>query len=96
MAPRTDDTQVADNKMYRPPQQEEAQITLDEIIGRIRTSMPKIPGLGGSGSLGLILAVLIVVAVIWSATGFYTVGPDQEAVLRTFGKYTGTREVLGR
>ena len=90
MAPRTDDTQVADNKMYRPPQQEEAQITLDEIIERIRTSMPKIPGLGGSGSFGLILAVLIVVAVIWSATGFYTVGPDQEAVLRTFGKYTGT------
>lgn len=90
MVPRTDDTQVADNKMYRPPQQEEAQITLDEIIERIRTSMPKIPGLGGSGSFGLILAVLIVVAVIWSATGFYTVGPDQEAVLRTFGKYIGT------
>ena len=90
MAPRTDDAQVADNKMYRPPQQEEAQITLDEIIERIRASMPKIPGLGGSGSFGLILIVLIVIAVIWSATGFYTVGPDQEAVLRTFGKYTGT------
>jgi membrane protease subunit HflK len=90
MVPRTDDAQVADNKMYRPPQQEEAQITLDEVIERIRNSMPKIPGLGGSGSFGLILAVLIVVAIVWSATGFYTVGPDQEAVLRTFGKYTGT------
>ena len=89
MVPRTDDAQVADNKMYRPPQQEEAQITLDEVIERLRNSMPKIPGLGGSGSFGLILAVLIVVAIVWSATGFYTVGPDQEAVLRTFGKYTG-------
>ena len=76
MVPRTDDTQVADNKMYRPPQQEEAQITLDEVIERLRNSMPKIPGLGGSGSFGLILAVLIVVAIVWSATGFYTVGPD--------------------
>ena len=46
MVPRTDDAQVADNKMYRPPQQEEAQITLDEVIERLRNSMPKIPGLG--------------------------------------------------
>ncbi|GIT59104.1 MAG: hypothetical protein Ct9H300mP19_10520 [Dehalococcoidia bacterium] len=30
------------------------------------------------------------IAIVWSATGFYTFGPDQEAVLRTFGKYTGT------
>ena len=90
MAAPNDDTQVVDNKMYRPPQQEEAQLTLDEVIERLRASLPKLPGIGGAGSVGLIFVAFIVVAVIWGATGFYTVGPDQEAVLRTFGKFTGT------
>ena len=90
MAAPNDDTQVVDNKMYRPPQQEEAQLTLDEVIERLRASLPKLPGVGGAGSVGLIFAALIVVAIIWAGTGFYTVGPDQEAVLRTFGKFTGT------
>ncbi|MBJ83557.1 MAG: FtsH protease activity modulator HflK [Acidimicrobiaceae bacterium] len=52
--------------------------------------MPKVPGLGGRGPIGLILAAVIVIAIIWGASGFYTVSPDQEAVLRTFGRYTGT------
>jgi membrane protease subunit HflK len=90
MAASNEDTQVVDNKMYRPPQQEENQLTLDEVIERLKASMPNIPGIGGAGSVGLIFAALIVVAIIWAGTGFYTVGPDQEAVLRTFGKFTGT------
>jgi modulator of FtsH protease HflK len=90
MAPPNDDTQVADNKMYRPPQQEEAQLTLDEVIERFRASLPNIPGIGGAGTAGLIFAALIVIAIIWAGTGFYTVGPDQQAVLRTFGKFTAT------
>lgn len=90
MAASNEDTQVVDNKMYRPPQQEEAQLTLDEVIERLKASLPNIPGIGGAGSIGLIFAALIVVAIIWAGTGFYTVGPDQEAVLRTFGKFTGT------
>ena len=90
MAASNQDTQVVDNKMYRPPQREETQMTLDEVIERLKASMPKIPGLGGAGSIGLILFALIVIAVIWAGTGFYTVGPDQEAVLRTFGKFQST------
>jgi membrane protease subunit HflK len=90
MAASNEDTQVVDNKMYRPPQQEETQLTLDEVIERLRASLPKIPGIGGAGSAGLIFAALVVIAIIWAGTGFYTVGPDQEAVLRTFGKFTGT------
>lgn len=90
MAASHEDTQVADNKMYRPPQQEETQLTLDEVIDRLKESLPNIPGIGGAGSVGLIFAALIVIAIIWAGTGFYTVGPDQEAVLRTFGKFTGT------
>ena len=90
MAPPNEDIQAVDNKMYRPPQQEEAQLTLDEVIERLRSSLPKLPGIGGAGSVGLIFVVLIIIAVIWGATGFYTVGPDQQAVLRTFGKFTAT------
>jgi membrane protease subunit HflK len=90
MAAPNDDTQVVDNKMYRPPQQEEAQLTLDEVIERLRASLPKIPGISGGGTVGLIFAALIIISLIWAGTGFYTVGPDQEAVLRTFGKFTGT------
>ena len=90
MAASNQDTQVVDNKMYRPPQREENQMTLDEVIERLKASMPKIPGVGGAGSVGLIFVALIVIAVIWAGTGFYTVGPDQEAVLRTFGKFQST------
>ncbi len=90
MSASNEDTQVVDNKMYRPPQQEETQLTLDEVIERLKASLPNIPGIGGAGSAGLVFAALIVVAIIWAGTGFYTVGPDQEAVLRTFGKFTGT------
>jgi len=90
MAAPNEDTQVVDNKMYRPPQQEEAQLTLDEVIERFRSSLPKLPGIGGVGSVGLIFLVLIVIVLIWGASGIYTVGPDQQAVLRTFGKYTAT------
>jgi modulator of FtsH protease HflK len=86
MAVPNEDSQVLDNKMYRPPQQEENQLTLDEVIERLRASIPKLPGVGGAGSVGLIFIVGIVIAIIWAGTGFYTVGPDQEAVLRTFGK----------
>ena len=90
MAASNQDTQVVDNKMYRPPQQEETQMTLDEVIERLKASLPKIPGIGGAGSIGLMFVALIVIAIIWAGTGFYTVGPDQEAVLRTFGKFQST------
>ena len=90
MAASNDDTQVVDNKMYRPPQQQENQVTLDEVIERFKASLPNIPGIGGGGSIGLIFVVLIVIGIVWGGTGFYTVGPDQQAVLRTFGQFQGT------
>ena len=90
MAASTEDTQVADNKMYRPPQQEETQLSFDEIIERLRASLPKLPGIGGGGLFGIIFLVMIVIAIVWAGTGFYTVGPDEQAVLRFFGKKSGT------
>ncbi len=91
MAASTEDTQVADNKMYRPPQQEETQLSFDEIIERLRASLPKLPGIGGGGLIGIVFLVMIVIAIVWAGTGFYTVGPDQQAVLRFFGKEAGTQ-----
>ncbi len=90
MAASTEDTQVADNKMYRPPQQEETQLSFDEIIERLRASLPKLPGIGGGGLIGILFLVVIVLAIVWAGTGFYTVGPDEQAVLRFFGKKSGT------
>lgn len=90
MAASNEDTQVVDNKMYRPPQQEETQPSFDEIIGRLKENMPKIPGISGGGAAGLIIAALLVIAIIWAGTGFYTVGPDEQAVLRFFGKFEST------
>ena len=90
MAASTEGTQVADNKMYRPPQQEETQLSFDEIIERLRASLPKLPGIGGGGLIGIIFLVVIVLAIVWAGTGFYTVGPDEQAVLRFFGKKSGT------
>lgn len=90
MAASTEDTQVVDNKMYRPPQQEETQLSFDEIIERLRASLPKLPGIGGGGLIGILFLVVIVLAIVWAGTGFYTVGPDQQAVLRFFGKEAGT------
>ena len=81
---------VRDDKMYRPPQQEEPPVTLRDIWGRLKGGLPSLPGFGGS-TIGLIIFLIIAVAaVIWLATGFYTVGPDQEAAIRTFGRFTGT------
>ena len=71
MAALNEDTRVVDNKMYRPPQQEEAQLTLDEVIERLRASLPKLPGIGGGGTIGLLFIALIVVSVIWAGTGFH-------------------------
>jgi membrane protease subunit HflK len=92
MAPPTEDGQVVDNKMYRPPQQEETQLNFEEVIERLRTSLPKLPGIGGGGVIGIIFAAILVIAIIWAATGFYTVAPDQQGVLRFFGKFDGRAE----
>ena len=83
---------LAEHHMYRPPQQQEPQVTLDDIIGRFKTGMPRIPGLGGGGASLIVFVFILVIAVIWGATGIYTVGPDQEGALRLFGRYTDIAE----
>ncbi len=75
------------HRMYRPPQNGEQQVKLDDVIERLRASMPKIPGMGNVGGLIIILIIAIIAVVIWALTGIYTVGPDEQAVLRRFGEF---------
>ena len=46
-------------------------------------------GGGPSGRSGgaIILALIPVIAIVWLATGIYTVGPEEQAALRTFGRF---------
>lgn len=64
----------------------------EQILANLRQSWRRIsanlPGGGGAGLLiggGLVLIVLI-----WVATGFYTVQPSEQAALRLFGEFRGT------
>jgi len=58
---------------------------LRQSAGDIRRRLP-----GGGGISALILGGIVLIAIIWAATGFYTVGPSEQAALRLFGKFTGT------
>lgn len=46
------------------------------------------PSFGKKG----ILYIIIIVALIWVASGIYTVGPDQKGVILRFGKMIGTSD----
>ena len=66
---------------------------LEEILRRSQDRLKSfIPGGGSMGSLGgKGLALLVVAAVVlWLATGFYTVRPNEVGINLIFGKYTGS------
>ena len=89
--------------MYRPPERdEEPEVTFGDIIQRIKEAFSGILGMGGddgasrdsertssaSGRGGAIILILIpIAAVVWLATGVYTVSPEEQAALRTFGRF---------
>ena len=90
--------------MYRPPERdEEPEVTLGDIVERIKAAFSGIVGGGsdgersrgdsessggGSGRASAIILILIpIAAVVWLATGVYTVGPEEQAALRTFGRF---------
>jgi len=75
------------NDMYRPPREEEPQVSFDDLMERLRSSIPQIPGLGGGSPAFLVAIIVLVFAVIWLATGIYTVGPDEQAAVKTFGEF---------
>ena len=86
-----------------PERDEEPEVTFGDIMQRIREALGGIPGMGGdegpsrdsseqggggSGRAGAVVLLLIpIAAVVWLATGVYTVGPEEQAALRTFGRF---------
>ena len=89
--------------MYRPPERdEEPEVTFGDIMQRIRDALGGVPGFGGgdgpsrdseqkSGGSGrasaVVLLLIPIIAVVWLATGVYTVGPEEQGALRTFGRF---------
>ncbi len=66
--------------------QDEPEVNLEQILERVRAFFGRF-NLSGGGSLAYIVFGIIVLALLaWGATGFYTVQPGEEAVLRLFGK----------
>ncbi len=86
-----------------PERDEEPEVTFGDIMQRIREALGGIPGFGGddgpsresseqsgggSGRASVVVLLLIpIAAVVWLATGVYTVGPEEQAALRTFGRF---------
>ncbi len=61
---------------------------IEELLRRSKDMLPG--GFNGLGGLKGAAAIALVVVAGWLATGFYRVEPDQQGVVLTFGKWTGS------
>ncbi len=61
---------------------------LEEFIRRSQTRLKGLFPNGGLGALGL-AAILLAVLLLWLASGFYTVSPNEVGINLVFGRYTG-------
>ncbi len=62
---------------------------LEEFLRRSQERMRRfMPGGTGPGLLG-IAAVVLLIAVVWLASGFYEIAPNEVGINRVFGAYTG-------
>ena len=65
---------------------------IDEIIRNIQKTIKRfIPGNGAKGGKPIILG-LVILAIIWVASGLYRVLPDEQGVVLKFGKYSKTTQ----
>jgi len=79
----------------RPNQQPD----LDEVVKRMQEKFSKMfgggkGGPGGSGGgmgKGAVISALVVLLLLWFASGLYVVGADEEAVVLRFGQHTSTK-----
>ncbi|MEX2598132.1 MAG: FtsH protease activity modulator HflK [Dehalococcoidia bacterium] len=66
----------------------------DQFMRNVRESWDnfrsRLPGGGNTGAL--ILGALIVIILIWGATGIYVVQPGQQATVRLFGEFRGIED----
>ena len=64
----------------RPP-------NLEDLIRKGQERMKQVMPGGSIGPRGVILIVLLVIGA-WLATGIYTVEPDEQGIVKTFGAYS--------
>jgi len=73
--------------MYQPgggPRQPE--LDFEQIMANVRNIVGRISQRLGGGGVGLAAALIVgLIAVIWAATGIYTISPGEQAALRLFG-----------
>lgn len=79
---------------YRPPTsgQGRRQVDFGDVWDDIAKRFPALGGRGGGFIAVLIVIILIIAALGWMASGFYTVAPGEQAALRMFGRFTGSTE----
>jgi len=76
--------------MYR---QEEPEVNFEQYLERIRSFLGRFRIGGGGGAIGfIVIGLLAVAAVVWLATGIYSVQPGEQAALRFLGKFDTTTE----
>lgn len=76
--------------MYPPGGPRQPDVDFEHILGSLRTNFNRIFGrLGGGGLGGVIILGVALIAVVWAATGIYTISPGQGAALRLFGAVQG-------
>lgn len=64
---------------------------IDEVL---RRAQERLRGVfpGGGGSAKGVFALVAVALIAWGLSGFYRVEPDEEGIVLTFGKFTGTTQ----
>ena len=65
--------------------------SLDDLIKNFQRTINKFSG-GGSGGSRPIIIGLIIIAVLYVASGLYRVLPDEQGVVLRFGKYVNTTQ----
>ena len=67
---------------------------IDAIIRKIQDTIKKfLPGGSKSGGNNkAIILGLVILAIIWAASGLYRVSPDEQGVVLRFGKFTSTTQ----
>ncbi len=80
---------VEGSHMYK---QDEPEVNLEQILEKINAFFKRFRIRGGGGGLLYgVLGLVLVAAVVWLGSGFYTVQPGEIAVLRMFGKFNSEK-----
>jgi membrane protease subunit HflK len=68
------------------------QFDPDQVLRNLQQGWSSFRGKLPAGGVPIIVvAIVSLIGLIWAASGFYTVGPSEQAALRLFGEFRGTQ-----